>query len=103
MNIGLAPFSLNESGQLNLTFKPNLAGWLFDKSGEYSFNFLGQIPVTYHNSKRKDTFGKNAASVSKIVIRDNNRTTEFDSPVIPSPYAQAIRSRQIKKIDIYLN
>jgi len=102
MNIGRAPFSLNAAGELNLTFKPNLAGWLFDKTGKYSFNFLGQIPVTYHNPKRKNTFGKNAASISKIIIQDNAGSAEFNSPLIPSPYAQAIRSRQIKKIDIYL-
>ncbi|MDP2927290.1 MAG: cellobiose phosphorylase [Candidatus Omnitrophota bacterium] len=102
MNSGLCPFSLNETGQLNLTFKPGLAGWLFDKTGEYSFNFLSQIQVTYHNPKRKNTFGKNAARINKIIIQDLDKPVEFNSSVIPSPYARAIRSRQIKKIDIYL-
>ncbi|MDP3041309.1 MAG: cellobiose phosphorylase [Candidatus Omnitrophota bacterium] len=103
MNTGLNPFSLNETNQLNLTFKPSLAGWLFDKTGEYSFNFLSQIQVTYHNPKRKNTFGKNAATIKKIIIQDADKPVEFNSSVIPSPYAQAIRSRQIKKIDIYLD
>jgi hypothetical protein len=103
MNSGLSPFSLNETGQLNLAFKPALAGWLFDKTGEYSFNFLSQIRVTYHNPKRKNTFGKNAATIKKIFIHDKDKPIELNSSVIPSPYAQAIRSRQIKKIDIYLD
>jgi hypothetical protein len=102
MNVGLNPFCLDENGQLNLTFKPALAGWLFDKYGEYSFNFLSRVQVTYHNPKRKDTFGKNAAAIHKIIIQDKDKPAEFNCPVIPSPYAQAIRSRQIKKIDIYL-
>jgi hypothetical protein len=103
MNVGRNPFSLNKSGQLNLTFRPSLAGWLFDKTGKYSFNFLSQIQVTYHNPKKKNTFGKNAAKISKIIIQGKDVFAEFDSSVIPSPYAQAIRSRQIKKIDIYLD
>ena len=103
MNAGLSPFSLNETGQLNLAFKPNLAGWLFDKTGEYTFNFLSQIQVTYHNPKRKNTFGKNAATIKKIFIHDKDKPVELNSSIIPSPYAQAIRSRQIKKIDIYLD
>jgi hypothetical protein len=103
MNVGLCPFSVNGTDQLNLTFKPNLAGWLFDKNGEYSFHFLSQIQITYHNPQRKNTFGKNAATINKIIIQDKDRPVEFNSPVIPSPYAQAIRSRLIKKIDIYLS
>ena len=103
MNAGLSPFSLDETGQLNLTFQPNLAGWLFDKTGEYSFKFLSQIQVTYHNPKRKNTFGKNAAIINKIIIQDKDKLREFNSAIIPSPYAQAIRARQIKKIDIYLD
>ncbi len=104
MNAGLNPFSMdNKSGELNLTFKPALAGWLFDKKGEYSFNFLSNIPVTYHNPKRKNTFGKDAARINKIIILDDlDNPIEFNSPLIPSPYAQAIRSRRIQKIDIYL-
>ena len=103
MNAGNCPFSLDKDGQLNLSFKPNLAGWLFDKTGEYSFNFLSQVQVTYHNPKRKNTFGKNAALINKIIIDDKAKPVELNSSIIPSPYAQAIRARQIKKIDIYLD
>jgi len=102
MNAGSKPFRLDKSGQLNLTFKPNLPGWLFNRNGKYSFNFLSRILVTYHNPKRKDTFGKNAAQITRIILWDKDKPVEFDSSVIPSPYAQAIRSRQINKIDIYL-
>ncbi|MDD5130655.1 MAG: cellobiose phosphorylase [Candidatus Omnitrophica bacterium] len=105
MNAGVSPFSLDKTGQLILTFQPNLAGWLFDKTGDYSFNFLSQINVTYHNPKRKDTYrkgAKNGVSINKIIIWDGNNPIQFNSSVIPAPYAQAIRSQQIKNIDIYL-
>ncbi|HNW39429.1 MAG TPA: cellobiose phosphorylase [Candidatus Omnitrophota bacterium] len=103
MNCGASPFSLDESGRLNLTFKPCLAGWLFNKNGEYVFNFLSQIQITYHNPKRKNTYGKNSAKIRKIILQNKNQSQEINSTVIPAPYAEAIRSRQINKIDIYLD
>jgi len=104
MNTGLKPFFLNDKGELNLQFKPILAGWLFrKKDNTYSFNFLGKIKVTYHNPKRKDTFGKNAVKPQKVIFNDKDgNLIEIPQDTIPSPYAQQIRSRQIKQIDIYL-
>jgi len=102
MNLGARPFFLNGSGELNLKFSPALAGWLFNRQGIYSFNFLSKIKVTYHNPKRKSTFGKNAAVAKKITFRDkNNNPVEISSDTIPAPYAEQVRSRQIKQIDIY--
>jgi hypothetical protein len=103
MNLGLKPFILNSKGELNLQFKPILKGWLFTKKDKaYSFNFLSKIRVTYHNPKRKDTFGKNAAKPIKITFqgKDGN-PVEIPSNTIPSPYAEQIRACQINQIDIY--
>ena len=102
MNIGINPFALDSNGSLKLEFKPNLAGWLFTKNGKYSFNFLSRIPVTYYNPKRKNTFGNNAAKIIKIVIFENNSPTEINSATIPFSLAEKVRSRQVNKIDIYL-
>ncbi|MFH0918499.1 MAG: cellobiose phosphorylase [Candidatus Omnitrophota bacterium] len=102
MNAGVSPFALDETGQLTLTFRPALAGWLFDQAGNYSFNFLSKILVTYHNPKRKDTFGKNAAEITKIVLYENKLPKEINSSTIFSVLALKVRSRQINKIDIYL-
>jgi len=102
MNAGKNPFFLDKE-KLNLRFQPLLAGWLFDKKGNYSFNFLSRIMVTYHNPKRKDTFGREPAKIEKITFSDkNNKPVELTSDTIPAPYAEQIRSRQITKIDIYL-
>ena len=102
MNLGLNPFSVDKAGQLNLTFRPSLAGWLFDRNGKYSFNFLSQIRVTYHNPKRKNTFGKNCVVISRIILFENDQPVEINSATLSAPYAQKIRSRQIKQIDIFL-
>jgi hypothetical protein len=103
MNLGPKPFFLNAKGELNLRFAPALAGWLFDRKGSYSFNFLSKTRVTYHNPKRKDTFGKTAAKVKRITFTDkNSNPVEISSDTIPSTYAQEIRSCQIRNIDIYL-
>jgi len=102
MNAGAKPFTLDENGRLNLNFKPYLPGWLFDRKGKYSFNFLGRIPVTYYNPGRKNTFGKNAAKIKKIQLFEKEEPIEINSPTIPSPIAEKVRSRQISKINIYL-
>jgi hypothetical protein len=102
MNTGINPFTLDSTEKLQLEFKPNLAGWLFTKEGTYTFTFLSRIPVTYFNLKKKNTFGKNAAKIYKIVIFEGNKSTEVASAIIPSILAEKIRSRQVSKIDIYL-
>ncbi len=104
MNLGEVPFLLDAKNELNLQFRPILAGWLFTKEEcTYSFNFLRKISVTYHNPKRKDTFGKSAARINKILFNDaSGKNVQIISDTVPSPYALQIRSGQINKIDIYL-
>ena len=103
INLGLKPFFLNEKGELNLRFNPILDGWLFNKKGEYSFNFLSKIEINYFNAKKKATFGKNSAEVKRITFNDKNGSpVEILSNTIPSPYASQIRSREIIKINAYL-
>jgi hypothetical protein len=103
MNLGTGPFFLNEKGELNLRLQPILAGWLFDRKGLYGFNFLSKVKVVYHNPKRKDTFGRNAVKPKKIIFNDKDANpVEIRSDTIPSPYAEQIRSRQIRRLDVYL-
>jgi len=103
MNLGKEPFILNEKNELNLKLSPVLAGWLFTaKNKTYNFNFLGKIWVVYHNPKRKNTFGKDGVRPTKIIFNDKDgNPVELTSDIIPSPYAQQIRSRQISRIDVH--
>jgi hypothetical protein len=103
MNCGKTPFFLNAKDELNLRLMPLLAGWLFNKTGLYSFNFLSRVQVTYHNPARKNTFGRNAAKISKITFLDKDgQPVELTSETIPCPYAEQVRQRLIKQIDIFL-
>ncbi len=103
MNVGQKPFFLNEKNELNLKLSPILSGWLFNRKGTYSFNFLSNIKVTYHNPKRKNTFGKNAAKITKIILQNKSeKPIEIPSDTIPAPYAGQIRSYGIEQIDAYL-
>jgi hypothetical protein len=104
MNIGKKPFILDNKHELNLRFAPALAGWLFAKvTNTYGFLFLGKTQVTYHNPKAKNTFGKDAAVLTKIAFNDkNNKPVQIFSDTIPAPYALQIRDGLIKKIDIFL-
>ncbi|MFH0855240.1 MAG: cellobiose phosphorylase [Candidatus Omnitrophota bacterium] len=117
INAGMNPFFIKD-GKLALKFEPKLAGWLFDKKGDYTFNFLSKIKVTYHNPRRKDTFesspgpnsagkqcraqGKGPAKITQIILGGQEGPVEINSPVINSPYAEKVRARQFEKIDIYL-
>jgi hypothetical protein len=104
MNLGKQPFFINENNELNLRFSPLLAGWLFSsKNKSYAFNFLGKVWVAYHNPKRKDTFGKKGVRAIKINFNDRDgKPVEISSDTIPHPYAEQVRSLQIKQIDIDL-
>jgi hypothetical protein len=103
MNAGKKAFFLDKKGELNLCFNPLLAGWLFDKENRYSFKFLGKITVTYHNPKRKNTFGESTVAPKKISFDDKNgKPVVINSGIIPTPYASQIRSRQILRLEIEL-
>ncbi|HQF00377.1 MAG TPA: cellobiose phosphorylase, partial [Anaerolineae bacterium] len=54
MMAGRRPFFLRD-GELCLTFRPVLPGWLFRADGTLTFTFLGQCAVTYHIPERVDT------------------------------------------------
>ena len=104
MNVGKKPFFLNEKNELNLKFSPVLPGWLFSaKEKTYCFRFLSTIPVVYHNPKRLNTFGKDGVAVKKIFLnRGVGKSVEIAQDTLSFVYAQEIRQRKVKSIDIYL-
>lgn len=122
MNAGQTPFVLGQNGELNLEFKPVLPGWLFtQKAGRvsylnfshewesiqlpantYAFNFLGKTLVVYHNPRRRDTY---KAKIRKVQLTYPHlpQPVTFDTSVIPPPYAQEIRQKKIRSIDVYFS
>jgi len=103
--------------------QPILAGFLFTKKdtefdyfdqqekrikiklpkNSYAFNFLGSTLVVYHNPRRKNTFGKNAAVIKQLILTyPDGRKIEIHGGLIYSPYAEEVRERIFSRIDIKL-
>ncbi len=123
MNAGKTPFRIDNNGQLYCVLKPALAGWLFTKKAQtieylnkkrrketisfpkntYAFNFLGLTLVVYHNSKRRNTYGKSKCRIKKIVLTypHNPRPSEITGEIIPAVYAKDIRNNKVDRIDVY--
>ena len=110
MNVGEKPFFLNSKGGLCLKFSPALPGWLFTQKAKngfpknsFAFNFLGKTTVVYHNPRRKNTAGANSVKTRFLVIKyGGGKKVEVKKDIIDAPYAQDIRDRKVKRIDIYL-
>ena len=112
MCTGKRPFYIAKNERLALSLKPVLPGWLFSKyAGEgfpkdsFAFKFLGNTLVVYHNPKRKNTFGKDAARIKEIRLkaRKKGREIKLNSPLITHPYSYEVRRGNIERIDIYMD
>lgn len=123
MNIGKRPFILGPDGKLSLRFQPTLPASFFtevdsarvytDPTGSehkirvpkdaYAFLFLGKTLVTYRNPKRLDTYGRQRASVKKILLKGlRGGDVEFRGDTVPSPYAARVREGAVPQIEIEL-
>ncbi|MDT8420777.1 MAG: hypothetical protein RQ754_10120 [Desulfuromonadales bacterium] len=120
MSVGPQPFRLSTAGELELQFRPALPDWLFtvepsthrlyrgDRWQEvqlpactFSFMFLGEILVTYHNPEGKSTFGPEAAvPVRWTVYRDDEDFQSVSGPRLSGPLAEDVRKRKIQRIEI---
>lgn len=102
MMMGSKTFSVKD-GQLQLAFEPTLPGWLFDEQGEVTFQFLGSTKVTYHNSRKADTFGPDKAVVERMQLtRKDGTEAEIAGGVIGHELAHEVRDGQVEAIQIYL-
>lgn len=100
MMAGKNVFKVRE-GQLTLTLSPILPSWLFDESGKVSFNFLGSTQVTYHNARRADTFGDNAAFISSMkLIKRDGTVVKYDGADIQGADAIAVRDGEVSAIEV---
>jgi hypothetical protein len=103
MMAGKNVFSIRD-GQLTLTLNPALPSWLFDESGKISFTFLGSTQVTYHNPRRADTFGTNAAKISRMkLVNCDGSIVEYDGAVIQGVEALAVRNGEVTAIEVFMD
>jgi hypothetical protein len=123
MTVGSKPFYIDEEGNLILRFTPALPGWLFTQqlrkiklyqenqwrdveipAKTFSFMFLGEILVTFHNPDLKDTYGPNGVSPAHWTVVDlSDNTQTFSSDSLSGDIVKDIRNRKVKCIDIELN
>jgi hypothetical protein len=122
MTLGEKPFDLDQNGVLCLKLKPVLPGWLFSNNTQerevlvddnpqniefpansFSFMFLGNTLVTYHNPARKDTFGDKPLLPGKWILTEHDgKEYNIEAAHLIGDTAQRVRNRNFKKIDIYL-
>jgi len=99
MMAGKNPFVMQD-GNLRLSLRPVLPGWLFTEDGELSFRFLGRCTITYHNQVRDDIL---ASSPRRIVFTiPGGHRLEITGSDLTSPYAEMVRNSQIDVLDVWL-
>ncbi|MFO7943440.1 MAG: hypothetical protein R6U51_03975 [Anaerolineales bacterium] len=97
---GKTPF-YQEEGELHLKLRPALPAQLFDDQNQIRFNFLGSIPVTYHNPQRVDSWKLSPQRID-LQLPDHKNLIIKDS-YIPPPYAAMIRSQKIESIEVFFS
>ncbi len=110
MCVGEKPFYIDNKGKLCAELKPALKSWLFTTKQDscfgrdtFSFNFLSNTLVVYHNPGRKDTFGSARAKIKSITMQfEDGRKVIQKSPCILPPHSHSLRSGRISRIDIEL-
>ncbi len=123
MVAGENPFFLNDAGGLRLRLEPVLPGWIFTEKKEsrtvytedgkardievpadsFAFKFLGRTMVIYHNSKRKNTYGKRGAKISSYALKYSNGTLiEVESDVLDTPLANDVRGGRVERMEVSL-
>lgn len=120
MAMGPKPFQLDEDGDLTCALKPALPEWLFTQEDasltlagydeafhlpqdSFSFMFLSRTLVTYHNPKRKATYGPQGVTPHewRLTLK-NGKVETFSGSQLPGEMAQKVRNRRVTRIDITL-
>ncbi len=123
MTFGQKPFEVDQNNDLHFSLNPALPGWIFTKESTrrkliiddswqevdfaentFSFMFLGDVLITYHNQNREDTFGKNAVRPTswKLIYKDGKKLLINENKLY-GEIAEKIRNREIKRIHVDFN
>ncbi|MFA5879757.1 MAG: cellobiose phosphorylase [Candidatus Margulisiibacteriota bacterium] len=117
MFFGKAPFQLDQNQNVVLKFEPKIPAWLFtneSKNVEYFLgdgtlvntqlpenailvNFLGKIPVIFHNPSKKNTWDLNIRKI--IVLPITGPAYEVTDSIISN--AEFIREQKVKQLDVF--
>jgi hypothetical protein len=98
MMAGEKPFHV-QNGELQLSMRPILPGWLFKNDGTLSFQFLGHTRVTYHNPKNMNLCRRPA---DEIILTDwEGGVTRIAAGQLGQEHALKVRSGHIAELDFY--
>lgn len=90
-------------GELVLTLKPILPGWMFDSDHNISFKFLGGIMVNYFNPHEKNTYGEDSVKPVKYVLNyKDNTSVEVEGEIVKGSLAHDIRDFKVASIQVCL-
>jgi len=123
MTMGEKPFILDQDGNLQLSFRPVLPGWLFTEElktsrlliqgkwqdvnfapNTFSFMFLGNILITYYNPNRKNTYGPDGVSPNRWNLLEPDGTSQIiQGNCVTGEIVAKIRDRKITNIKIELS
>jgi len=101
MFAGAQPFSVSNSGVLQLTFSPAIPGWLFKDDGVASFTFLGSVKVTYHNPAKTNTW--TVAPTRAEVTGVDGKVVNIAGAIIEGTVAESVRSGGVVAIDVFFS
>ncbi|MBN2830109.1 MAG: cellobiose phosphorylase [Candidatus Cloacimonetes bacterium] len=122
MATGRTPFSIDVNGDLILMLKPILPKWIFTKNNKekrlylrekwqnitfpansFSFVYLGEVLVIYHNPGNRDTFGKESIKPISYTLefKDGSRKI-INNSYLSGDLAKAVRDRLIVRMDVLL-
>ena len=96
MFFGSEPFQY-DGARLSLRFRPALPEYLIGNRQAVSATFLGTIAVTYHLSELPALI-PGSYRISGYCLDSEVR---ISSDCIPEKWAKQVRSRRVKKIDVY--
>ncbi|MCF7919399.1 MAG: hypothetical protein K9N06_05750 [Candidatus Cloacimonetes bacterium] len=122
MSVGAKPFFINSDNELSFSLKPALPAWLFTTeprksqlyinkklweiefpAQSFSFMFLSNMLVTYHNPELADTFGTaGVVPVSWLLTDIEGNKSKFTGTVLTGEIAVKIRAGEIARMEIEL-
>ena len=100
---GIKPFYMSDGG-LCFALRPKLSADFFTEANTFTFNFMGDCAVVYHNNLRKDTFGPKGAEVRsyRITFADG-AVEEIAGSFLQGAGAHAVRDGKVKRMDVIVS
>ncbi|MDB6352727.1 hypothetical protein PH235_04075 [Trichococcus sp. K1Tr] len=104
MFIGESPFTYDkDTKQLSFQLSPALHKTLFREDGTVQFTLLGEIQVTYSNTKRQHTYGQKGVKPIRYSLQyEDDHVNVIEGNRITDQEARDIRNKHVKSMHVTL-